>query len=208
MSNDVPSPIDLRTMTDAKAWESMAMQKRPWRTEFFDAVAHELESVSRLRDVHVLELGSGPGFLAKHLLDRIPAITRYVALDFSPAMHQLALERLGEQASRVAFVERSFRQPDWHSDLGDFDFVVTHQAVHELRHKRHATTLHAQVAELLKPSGRYLVCDHFAGVDGMKNTELYMSICEQAQALLQGGFMSVRHLLTKGGLVLHGASVQ
>lgn len=208
MINDVPSPIDLRTMHDARDWESTAMQKRPWRTEFFDAFAHEVQSVARLRGVQVLELGSGPGFLAKHLLDRIPNITRYLALDFSPAMHQLAIQRLGEQASRVELVERSFLQPAWHSDLGFFDFVITHQAVHELRHKRHAAALHANVARLLMPAGKYLVCDHFSGVDGMKNTELYMSIDEQAQALKQGGFMSVLCLLAKGGLVLHGATIQ
>lgn len=208
MNNDVPSPIDLRTMQDAKAWESTAMQKRPWRTEFFAAFAHEIAIVAQLHEVHVLELGSGPGFLAKHLLDHIPNIERYVALDFSPAMHQLAIQRLGEQASRVEFMERSFLQPHWHGDLDAFDFVVTHQAVHELRHKRHAASLHAKVAQLLKPSGRYLVCDHFSGVDGMKNTDLYMSTSEQAQALMQGGFMSVHCLLNKGGLVLHADSLQ
>ncbi len=101
MNNDVPSPIDLRTMPDAREWESTAMEKRPWRTEFFEAFAHELQSVAGLHGVHVLELGSGPGFLAKHLLDQIPNITRYVALDFSPAMHQLAIQRLGEQAPRL-----------------------------------------------------------------------------------------------------------
>lgn len=207
MSNDVPSPIDLRTPHDAKDWEATAMQKRPWRTEFFEAFARQIQDLARLGDVHVLELGSGPGFLAKHLLDHLPNITRYVALDFSPAMHQLAMQRLGGQVSRVQFVERDFRQPAWHSDLGSFDVVVTHQAVHELRHKRHAASLHARVSELLRPSGRYLVGDHFAGVDGMKNTELYMSSDEQAQALNQGGFTSVHCLLRKGGLVLHGASV-
>lgn len=208
MINDVPSPIDLRTMHDAKEWESTAMQKRPWRTDFFEAIAQEIRSISPRRSVHVLELGSGPGFLAKHLLDHTPNIARYVALDFSAAMHQLATQRLGEQASRVEFVERSFLQPTWHSDLGSFDFVVTHQAVHELRHKRHAASLHARVAQILKPSGRYLVCDHFSGEGGMKNTDLYMSSDEQAQALTQGGFMSVRCLLKEGGLVLHEASIQ
>ena len=36
----------------------------------------------------ILELGSGPGFLAQHVLDIIP-VSKYVALDFSEAMHQL-----------------------------------------------------------------------------------------------------------------------
>ena len=208
MNNDVPSPIDLRTLPDALEWESTAMQKRPWRTEFFEAFAKQIEPVSDAGTVDVLELGSGPGFLAKHLLDGLPSISRYVALDFSPAMHQLARTRLGVQVARVEFVERSFLQPEWPQGLGKFDFVITHQAVHELRHKKYASTLHAQVVRLLKPAGKYLVCDHFAGVHGMQNTELYMGIEGQSDALIQGGLASVRRLLEKDGLVLHCAALQ
>jgi SAM-dependent methyltransferase len=206
MYNDVPSPIDLREMSDAVDWESTAMQKRPWRTEFFDAFALEIQTGALMHSVRILELGSGPGFLAKHLLDRVSTIDQYVALDFSAAMHQLAVQRLGERASSVEFVERSFLEPNWHDGLGKFDFVVTHQAVHELRHKSRASSLHTKVIELLKTSGAYLVCDHFAGEGGMKNNDLYMTVREQAQALNESGFPSVARLLEKGGLVLHRAA--
>ena len=150
----------------------------------------------------MLELGSGPGFLAKFLLDALPGI-RYTALDFSPAMHALAAERLGEARSRVSFVERSFREPTWMEGLGPFDHVVTNQAVHELRHKRHARALHEQVRQLLMPQGRYLVCDHFAGPGGMSNDQLYMSIEEQRVALLDAGFARVEPVLLKRGLMLY-----
>ena len=103
---DVPSPIDLRLMADARSWAESALARRPVRPEFFDAFARE---VGR-DDARVLELGSGPGFLAQHLLRAWPGLD-YAALDFSPAMHQLAAERLGERAARVRFVERSFREP-------------------------------------------------------------------------------------------------
>lgn len=206
MYNDVPSPIDLRDMSDAVDWESTALKKRPWRTDFFDAFAHEIQTGARMHSVRILELGAGPGFLAEHLLDRVSTINQYVALDFSAAMHQLAAQRLGERSCSVEFVERSFLAPNWHADLGKFDFVVTHQAVHELRHKSRAPSLHTKVGELLKPSGSYLVCDHFAGEGGMKNTDLYMTVREQAQALNEGGFPSVVCLLEKGGLVLHRAA--
>jgi hypothetical protein len=36
---DVPSPIDLRSMTDAHEWTESAMGKRPWRTQFFDTIS-------------------------------------------------------------------------------------------------------------------------------------------------------------------------
>ena len=65
MIHDVPSPIDLRLMSEASEWESTAMSKRPWRTEYFAefgaAIKAAPDPVGR-----VLELGSGPGFLAEH----------------------------------------------------------------------------------------------------------------------------------------------
>jgi SAM-dependent methyltransferase len=195
---DVPSPIDLRLMSDARPWAETALAKRPARPEFFDAFAREIG-----RDgARVLELGSGPGFLADHLLRAWPGLA-YTALDFSPAMHELAAERLGERAAGVRFVERSFREPDWSDGLGPFDVVVTHQAVHELRHKDHATTLHAQVRPLLAAGGSYLVCDHYLGGDGLSNDQLYMTVEQQREALRRAGFASVEAVLVKGGLALH-----
>ena len=197
---DVPSPIDLRLMADARPWAETALARRPVRPEFFDAFAREIG-----RDgARVLELGSGPGFLAAHLLHAWPSLA-YVALDFSPAMHQLAADRLGERAARVRFVERSFRAVDWADGLGEFDVVVTHQAVHELRHKEYATALHAQVRPLLAAGGRYLVCDHYLGGDGLSNEQLYMTVDQQRDALLRAGFADVEPVLVKGGLALHRA---
>ena len=198
---DVPSPIDLRQMADAQQWADEAMAKRPWRVEFFAEFARQLGEGGANE---VLELGSGPGFLADFLLGALPNIS-YTALDFSSAMHTLAVARLGEAASRVSFVERSFRESAWVKGLGPFDHVVTHQAVHELRHKQHARTLHEQVRGLLGPKGRYLVCDHFSGPGGMANDQLYMSIEEQRAALADAGFQWVEPILLKRGLMLYGA---
>jgi SAM-dependent methyltransferase len=200
MTLDVPSPIDLRLMSDARPWADMALSKRPVRPEFFDAFAREIG-----RDgMRVLELGSGPGFLAEHLLRALPGLD-YVALDFSPAMHQLAAERLGERATRVRFVERSFRDPNWMEGLGAFDAIVTHQAVHELRHASYAPALHQQARVLLTPGGKYLVCDHYLGGDGLSNDQLYMTVAGQRDALVQAGFPDVVPVLVKGGLALHRA---
>ena len=205
MLMDVPSPIDLCNMKDAREWADSALLKRPYRREFFAAFASAIATQSESKPVRLLELGSGPGFLAEHLLSALPFID-YVALDFSAAMHQLALERLGMSAQRVAFIERSFRELNWGDGLGQFQYVVTNQAVHELRHKRHAPALHRQVRELLLAGGSYLVCDHFSGDGGMSNAQLYMTVEEQKLALLAAGFTQVEQLLLKGGLVLHRAS--
>jgi ubiquinone/menaquinone biosynthesis C-methylase UbiE len=190
-------------MSDAAEWARTAEQKRPWRHQFFVAFA---DCIRGMRQVdRVLDLGSGPGFLARHLLQEFPRI-EYVALDFSPAMHALARERLGELARRVTFVERSFREADWAQDLGIFDCVVTLQSVHELRHKVHAPALHGQVRRILAKDGAYLVCDHFAGNGGMTNTQLFMTLGEQRSVLREAGFQQVDELLSLGSLALYRAA--
>ena len=200
---DVPSPIDLRDISDARAWESTALSKRPSRPSFFKTFAVEIRA--HLDPVaSILELGSGPGFLAKHLLHKLPEI-QYTALDFSAAMHQLARERLGDQSDRVQFVERSFKDPDWMSGLGTFDVVVTHQAVHELRHKRHAVNLHRAVGALLPKGGLYLMCDHFVGEGGMTDEQLFMTLKEHQTSLLKAGFQTPELIKTADSLAMFRA---
>jgi predicted methyltransferase len=121
-------------------------------------------------------------------------------------MHNLARARLGPQAMRVNFVERSFKEPDWSQGLGHFDAVITNQAVHELRHKRYAAQLHAAVKEVLRPEGSYLVSDHFFGEGGLPNDQLYMTVAEQRDALLNAGFSEVHEVAAAGTLVMHRAT--
>lgn len=202
--SDVPSPIDLRKMDDARDWAETAMVKRPYREEFFQTIAQELGSLES-QDLSVLELGSGPGFLALRILETFHAAT-YVALDFSPSMHALAKERLGALAGRVQFLEVDFKRADWSAGLPTFDAVVSVQAVHELRHKRHALSLYGAVRSLLRTKGVFLMCDHFIGEGGATDAGLNMTPEEHEGALGAGGFSRVDELKRKGSLVLFRAS--
>jgi len=149
-------------------------------------------------------LGSGPGFLAQRILESIPGV-EYTMLDFSPAMHELARELLGSLAQAVRQVEVDFKRTGWTTGLGSFDAVITMQAVHEVRHKKRVAGLHESVRSLLKANGRYFVCDHHIGQDGVTNEALHMTVEEQRNALQLAGFNIVTCLLRKGGLVLHSA---
>lgn len=201
--DDVPVTVDFRQAEHARQWTEAAMSVRPWRADFFAAFA-EVIAAHTGSHCRVLELGSGPGFLAERLL-AARADLDYVALDFSAPMQVMARERLAGHAGRVDFIVRDLRDPQWGDGLGPFHFVVTHQAVHELRHKRYASTLHAQARERLLPGGSYLVCDHFFGEGGMSNDRLYMTVEEQREALRAAGFVHIEQVLLKGGLVLHQA---
>jgi cyclopropane fatty-acyl-phospholipid synthase-like methyltransferase len=198
---DVPSPIDLRRPDEAKAWAETANVKRPWRADFFDAI---VTSLSGRGCSTVLELGSGPGFLAATIVREMPGVA-YTLLDWSPTMHDLARARLGVTPG-VRFLTTDFKRDDWITDLSTFDAIVTVQAVHELRHKRHAVGLHRAVRTVLEPDGVYLVCDHVVGPEGMANASLYMTLREQCEALHAAGFGEVKTILEKKGLVLHRAT--
>lgn len=68
ITDDVPSPIDLRLMADAQEWDQSAILKRPWRVDFFSCFVMQIEQIP-VTMLRVLELGSGPEFMAKHVLE-------------------------------------------------------------------------------------------------------------------------------------------
>jgi SAM-dependent methyltransferase len=202
---DIPSPIDFHDLAQARAWVEDTVRRRPARPAFFAAFCSAL-SRNGTTPLDVLELGAGPGHLAREVVSRC-AIRRYVALDFSEAMHQLAREHLGELAARVTFETRDFRDPRWTHGLGSFDAVVTMQAAHEMRHKRHLVPLLERARSVLKPDGVLGYCDHYADGTPGKNAALYAARDEQPAALREAGFKVIKPLHEEGGMALYSASV-
>lgn len=200
---EVPSPIDLRRMDDAVAWDADTAVRRPGRPRFFQAVAEAIRGHGVARP-DILELGSGPGRLASTILDGT-ATGRFVALDFSAAMHAIARARLGANADKVAFVVRDFRDGDWHGDLGTFDVVLSMQAMHEVRHVSRIPRLLAQVRDLTRSGGLFLYCDHYLEPDSRKHPSLHLARDAQAQLLRDAGFTNVACLLDADGMALYRA---
>ncbi len=199
---DVPSPIDFHDQDQASAWVTETVRKRPWRPAFFATFCAAL-SRPGAAPIRVLELGSGPGHLAREVLAQCHT-NRYVALDFSAAMHRLARDHLGELSARVEFLQRDFRDPQWTAGLGPFDAVVTMQAAHETRHTRHLVPLLRQARSLLEPDGRLLYCDHY--FEPGRNPLLHLDRAGQLAALTAAGFSSVRVLHDENGMALYEAT--
>jgi SAM-dependent methyltransferase len=153
--------------------------------------------------IRILELGSGPGHLAKAILDACPRVTHYAAINFSPAMHDLARAHLGRHAAVVSFEIRDFKHEDWATELGSIDVIVTMQAAHEVRHKSRLPALLKQVHAALKPGGMLLFCDHYAEVVSAKNSDLHPEYEEQHALLAASGFVEVTELLHEGGMALY-----
>ena len=195
--DDVPIRVDFRDPATARTWIEDTRIKRPYRPRFFAAFCAALAQRPRLR---ILELGSGPGQLAREILVHCD-VHSYAALDFSPAMHEIAAEHLGELASRVLFVTRDFREPAWPGDLGTFDAIVTLQAAHETRHKRHLVPLLERARTVVAPGGMLLYADHYLTSDA-KLPALVHARADQSLALERAGFVDVGLRYEEGNMAL------
>ena len=213
MSNDeqadVPYGEDFHDPAVAAAWADSATRKRPFRAIIFDHFASAINKAARAPGARVLELGSGPGMLAERMLEACPAIVHYTLLDFSEPMLDLSRRRLERHAARTRFVRADFKDEAWPAlTQGPFDFILSHQAVHELRHKRHAPRLYAQVRSLLAPGGEVLICDHLPeGAHTERHRVLYMSPPENREAFAAAGFSRIEMLWSGHSMALHRARV-
>ncbi|MEQ1296218.1 class I SAM-dependent methyltransferase [Acinetobacter pittii] len=177
---EVASPIDLRKAADALEWAEEVNMKRPWRYEFFSMYVAEIKSLN-IKKPKILEIGAGPGYLAKILLENIES-AEYTALDFSEAMHELSRTNLGLLSNKANYLTANFKDNGWYDvcQQETYDVVIIHQALHELRHKDFAKGFHIQVRNhLLNENSLYIVTDHIVkDEEGMKNKDLYMTIDE------------------------------
>ncbi|MDX8237053.1 class I SAM-dependent methyltransferase [Acinetobacter pittii] len=199
---EVASPIDLRKAEDALEWAEEVNIKRPWRYEFFSMYVAEIKSLN-IKKPKILEIGAGPGYLAKILLENLDSL-EYTALDFSEAMHELSRKNLGLLKSKAKYLTANFKESGWYDicQQKTFDVVIIHQALHELRHKDFAKNFHMQVRNhLLDSSSLYIVTDHIVkDEEGMKNKDLYMTVDEHIHTFSLAGFKNIQLLKEKNAL--------
>jgi hypothetical protein len=106
--------------------------------------------------------------------------------------------------SAARFVFGDFRSTDWPNLVqGPFECVVSMQAIHEVRHKRHVPRLYKQVLGVAGASGLVLICDHTPKYDSWRETSLFMTEKEQLQALSGVSFVDVKIAMAIKGLVLY-----
>jgi SAM-dependent methyltransferase len=127
----------------------------PDRLALFDLMLSELRG--RVPpDGRVVELGIGPGYLAAHLLDSLPAAC-YQGLDFSRAMLDIAARRLRRHADRVAFTQADLLADGWWEALeGPVDAIVSTWALHDLGGQDKVEHVYAGCARALAPRGLLL----------------------------------------------------
>jgi SAM-dependent methyltransferase len=198
---DVPSGVDFLDAEQARAWVSACEVDKPWRDPMRRRFADLVNALPP--GARVLELGSGPGYLAEFVLERCPNLENYTLLDFSEHMLALSQERLTRfEAAR--FVKADFKTQDWHRELAPpYAAVLAMQAVHEIRHKRHVPALYGQIRDLLEADGLLAVCDGTPrDTTILWQVSLCMTVDEQLDVFVSAGYSEIRLEKEIGSMIL------
>jgi SAM-dependent methyltransferase len=198
--HDYTGPHDYFDPAYVNDWTSVANSKRPFRLELFEAIVSELVVFQASK---VLDVGSGPGFLAERVLAGCD-VASYHLFDFSPYMIELSRVRLRDSCDRVVFHQGSFLDEGWWRPLqGRYDAIVSVQAIHEVREGTRVPKLYGELRILLEEGGIILIADEVN--DGDKKEEHLLSLDDHEVALLKAGFEGFRTVHSAGDLVLFAA---
>ena len=127
----------------------------PARIGLFNVILQQLQSLVS-DDALVVELGTGPGYLADHLLQAMPAL-RYIGVDFSAPMLEIARTRLAAYAARVTYVQTDLIHDAWWTQLPPaVDAVVSTWALHDLGRPEHVEQVYKNSARVLGNGGLLL----------------------------------------------------
>jgi len=104
----------------------------------------------------VMDLGSGPGTLAKKMLEVFPEM-QMICVDGAEPMLQMARKELAGFGDKVSFAQADFSQEGWSRGLPhDLDGVVSARAIHNLRKLKPIEKVYQEVNGLLRPGGVFL----------------------------------------------------
>ena len=132
----------------------------PPRLALFDLILQHLSTSS-----HVLELGLGPGYMARHILDRNDSIS-YEGLDFSEVFFDVARETIGEAMQRVTLTNSDLMDQSWPRSLArQPDAIISTWALHDLGGQQAIADVYARCHEVL-PTGGVLLNGDFIKPEG------------------------------------------
>lgn len=125
------------------------------RLELFEEILNAFRS-RQLPSEHILELGTGPGYFAEHLLSALPGVT-YEGLDFSRPMLDLAACRLQPFSSRTKLLQADLLQDGWASLVRHpIGAIVTTWALHDLGGEDRTLSVYRICHSLLGAGGLFL----------------------------------------------------
>ena len=120
----------------------------PRRIALFDLILEHV-SASGLPSAHVVELGLGPGYMARHLLERSPTIS-YEGLDFSEVFFDVARKTIGSYMPRTKLTKADLMDQAWPRSLSQQPCaIISTWALHDLGGQEAVANVYARCYEVL-----------------------------------------------------------
>jgi SAM-dependent methyltransferase len=174
-------------------WASRFTPTAP-RLQLFDMILQQIRRPG-IPSSHVVELGIGPGYLARHLLQRNQAIS-YEGIDFSEVFFNVAKEIVGDLMHRVSFTKVDLVDQDWPKSLTKTPgAIISTWALHDLGGQQAVANVYARCYETL-PEGGVLVNGDFIKPVGTRwdYEPGRFEIARHVELLRQAGFSHPKSL--------------
>jgi len=163
MSGYVGAKHEFHDPQFVRGWADRFVPTAP-RLQLFDMIMAEITGPG-VPDTHVVELGIGPGYMARYILERKNQLT-YEGVDFSDAMFDIARETIGEFMKRVTLTSADLLDQNWPRTLTkNVGAVISTWALHDLGNQQAVADVYARCFETL-PEGGVLVNGDFIMPDG------------------------------------------
>ena len=163
-----PMEVSILTLLDAdvdwhawfERWQAQQNCYVPERLYRFDLM-FQWPNLPREAEVHILNLGCGPGSLALRALECYPN-AHVVAVDFDPVLLAMGQHVAQDRTDRIQFLQVDIRDARWWTAYDDtFDLVMSATALHWLGAENLART-YRRAYQALKPGGWLINSDHIA----------------------------------------------
>ena len=187
MSGFVGAQHEFHNAAFVQGWADRFVPTPP-RLALFDLILEQIGKPD-LPNAHVLELGLGPGYMARHILER-NAVVSYEGLDFSAVFFDVARRTIGPFMPRVVLTKADLMDQTWPRHVSRQPAaIISTWALHDLGSQQAVADVYARCHELLPPGG-VLVNGDFIKPDG--TTWTYepgrFEVARHLELLRQAGF--------------------
>ncbi|MDQ6856102.1 MAG: class I SAM-dependent methyltransferase [Candidatus Dormibacteraeota bacterium] len=150
MSADLSAPDWHRWL---ERWEAQQGSYMPDREARFTVIIDTVEALCGGAPT-VIDLGSGPGSLARRILDRLPG-ARVTAIDMDPVLLAIGRNALGDYGGRLHWLDADLRSRWSPATDGRADAAVSTTALHWLQPNALAA-LYRHLGTVLAPGGVFV----------------------------------------------------
>jgi len=134
-----------------RGWADRFVPTAP-RLQLFDLILQQIRQ-PQLSNRHVVELGIGPGYMARHILEREHVIS-YEGVDFSDVFFEVAKQTIGDLMPRVTLTKADLMDQRWPERLSRAPgAIISTWALHDLGGQQAVADVYARCYEALAQGG-------------------------------------------------------